>query len=218
MAALLAVPPALYVVYNGALGALDPSFIWKYAAYVAVPGALTVSILRSGVDPLDAPVRMAAIILVLWLPLDFRWLPPFRVPVGGSESLNLMRLAALDLALLLFVAVAPIRDLGFTFRLDRADLGRALAALAAFAVLAVPLGLATGFLAYGWRPFDAFEWTLFALNIYFFVAVPEEFLFRGLIQNLIERHWPGHRPRLAALALAAVVFGAAHLNNPPAPN
>ncbi len=116
------------------------------------------------------------------------------------------------------MAVAPVRGLGFTFRLDRADLGRALAVLAPFAVVAIPLGLATGFIGYGWRPFDAFEWTLFALNIYFFVAVPEEFLFRGLIQNLIERRWPGHQPGLAALTVTAVVFGAAHLNNPPAPN
>lgn len=69
-------------------GALEPSFIWKYAAYIGLPGALTVAMVRSGTDPLKAPLRMAAIILVLWLPLDFRLLPPFRVPVGGGGYLR----------------------------------------------------------------------------------------------------------------------------------
>jgi hypothetical protein len=41
-------------------------------------------------------------------------------------------------------------------------------------------------------------------------AVPEEFLFRGLIQNVLQRSLG----RRAGLAVAAVVFGLAHLPNP----
>jgi membrane protease YdiL (CAAX protease family) len=47
------------------------------------------------------------------------------------------------------------------------------------------------------------------LGIFLVTAVPEELLFRGLLQNLI-RHWTG-RPILA-LTLASLVFGAAHLD------
>ena len=48
-----------------------------------------------------------------------------------------------------------------------------------------------------------------------FIAVPEELLFRGIIQNLLEKEIG--RPGLA-LGVAAVIFGAAHLNNGPSPD
>jgi membrane protease YdiL (CAAX protease family) len=49
-----------------------------------------------------------------------------------------------------------------------------------------------------------------------FTAISEELLFRGLIQNWFER-MTGRR--IVGLILAAIVFGASHLNNgPPIPN
>jgi len=46
--------------------------------------------------------------------------------------------------------------------------------------------------------------------------LPEEFLFRGLIQNWIERTT---RRQIFSLAAASLIFGASHLNNgPPVPN
>jgi CAAX protease family protein len=53
-------------------------------------------------------------------------------------------------------------------------------------------------------------------GIFLFTALPEEFLFRGLIQNWIERM----RGRgVMSLLIASLIFGASHLNNgPPIPN
>ena len=48
------------------------------------------------------------------------------------------------------------------------------------------------------------------LIIYLVTGVPEEFLFRGLLQNVLTG-WLGARP---GLAIAAVVFGLAHLPDP----
>ncbi len=48
-----------------------------------------------------------------------------------------------------------------------------------------------------------------------FIAVPEELLFRGLIQNVLDQWWGKRWP---SLAVAAVVFGAAHLDNGGFPN
>ena len=54
------------------------------------------------------------------------------------------------------------------------------------------------------------------LGIFLFTAIPEEFLFRGLIQNCLERI-AGRR--IVGLIVASVVFGASHLNNGlPIPN
>jgi len=52
------------------------------------------------------------------------------------------------------------------------------------------------------------------LGILLVVAVPEELLFRGLIQNLLQRVLPA----TYALIVAALIFGASHLNNGPAPD
>ena len=58
------------------------------------------------------------------------------------------------------------------------------------------------------------HWLERFLLIYFLNALPEELLFRGAIQNLIQqrfgRSWK-------TLAVAAIIFGLAHINNPVAP-
>jgi membrane protease YdiL (CAAX protease family) len=88
------------------------------------------------------------------------------------------------------------------------DAARALAAFLAYAVVALPVGLATGFLV--WHPRPGPTQALSPLLIYLVTALPEEFLFRGLIQNLLTR-WLGPRQ---ALAITSVVFGLAHLPDP----
>jgi membrane protease YdiL (CAAX protease family) len=51
------------------------------------------------------------------------------------------------------------------------------------------------------------------LGIYFMVAIPEELLFRGIIQNLLQRYIPGRFGPWIGLALAALIFGFSHYNN-----
>jgi membrane protease YdiL (CAAX protease family) len=90
-----------------------------------------------------------------------------------------------------------------------------LANLLLFAMLAVPLGLAIGFLTFHPRPLDGLGFLRSFLTILVFVGIPEELLFRGLIQNVLEQWWGKGWP---SLAVAAVVFGAAHLDNGGFPN
>ena len=77
---------------------------------------------------------------------------------------------------------------------------------AAYAAVALPLGLLTGFLT--WHPaVDVAGLLATPVLIYTLTAVPEEFLFRGVIQNLLTRWWGPH----VGLGVAAGVFGLAHL-------
>ena len=79
-------------------------------------------------------------------------------------------------------------------------------AWAAYAAVALPLGLLTGFLT--WHPaVDVAGLLATPVLIYTLTAVPEEFLFRGVIQNLLTRWWGPH----VGLGVAAGVFGLAHL-------
>ena len=79
-----------------------------------------------------------------------------------------------------------------------------------FAPIAIALGIAIGFIVpHGGMP--AASSGLAALLVtFFFVAIPEELFFRGLLQNLLE-------PRIGyvgSLFVTAVVFGLSHFNKP----
>jgi membrane protease YdiL (CAAX protease family) len=56
---------------------------------------------------------------------------------------------------------------------------------------------------------------LAAIGILFFTAWPEELLFRGLLQNLLTKSL---KSEWAGIIVAALVFGASHLNNGGFPN
>jgi membrane protease YdiL (CAAX protease family) len=56
---------------------------------------------------------------------------------------------------------------------------------------------------------------LSAVGILLFTAWPEEFLFRGLLQNLLSKTL---RSEWAGLIVASVIFGFAHIFHAPVPN
>jgi membrane protease YdiL (CAAX protease family) len=113
--------------------------------------------------------------------------------------------AALAAGLYLFLVACPLDRIGYTFQLSRRDLRLAVIATAAFAIVGVPIGLATGFLEWNPRP-DLIRLAVAPIAIYLATGVPEEFLFRGLIQNTLER-----AIGRAALPIASIIFGFAHL-------
>ena len=91
-----------------------------------------------------------------------------------------------------------------------------LANFAIFAAIAIPVGLAIGFIHYSFSFAKLISAPLVFAGIFFFTALPEEFLFRGLIQNWLER---ATMNRSGGLIAASLIFGASHLNNgPPVPN
>jgi len=196
---------------------LEPIPFLMLALYGAVPIALVAGTGRTG-SPFDSLTRTGLAIAALWLPVELGLLHGPMLPLGALGALNGTPLLALDVGLLIFVVTAPVLDLGFTFAFSRRDFGSAAAALLLFAVFAIPLGLGIGFIHFHPRPFQPLPWLVRAISVYFLIAIPEELLFRGLLQNLLEKRWPGGGRRLGSLAVAAAVFGAAHLDNPPIPN
>jgi membrane protease YdiL (CAAX protease family) len=154
-----------------------------------------------------------AIMLMLWLPIELNvgrpWIP--------REIQGLAHTAVYGIGLLLaLVLLGAFRGLcGMKYNLPRQwrDALYVLAAFAAAALILIPLGLALSFLA----PVHALKfsggtlaWRF--LGIWAGTALPEEILFRALIQNWImqkfgESNW--------TLLAAAVIFGCSHLNNGP---
>jgi uncharacterized protein len=84
-----------------------------------------------------------------------------------------------------------------------------------FAAIAIPLATQMGFVEFRprWKEWNMFPLT--ALAILCFTAWPEEFLFRGLLQNMLRGTTKSEN---VAWVLASVLFGFSHITNMGFPN
>jgi uncharacterized protein len=148
--------------------------------------------------------RDFAILLILGLAVDLRWLEP-----AWPDHLSVIgKLILLDSGLYGFLVIRQLTGVGFDLRIGRSDIVTGLRELLFYAPIAVPLGLALGFLhphARLPRPGTA---GLTILATFFLIAIPEEIYFRGWMQNLLERRIG----RLGSLFLTSAIFGLAHFN------
>ena len=198
LAAPLAITAAI-AMWSGVVGLPIVPRAAAFGAYLTIPAVLVCA------GRAEAPdlVRVLGAAIVLWLPIEFNLLPQLRLP--PPDGLRAAPFAALATGLYLFLVACPLDRIGYTFRLSSRDLRIAVIATAAFAVVGLPIGLVTGFLE--WNPrLDAVRLAVAPIAIYLVTGVPEEFLFRGLIQNTLER-----AIGRAALPIASIIFGLAHL-------
>lgn len=199
---VLAVPltiTAAIAVYSGVAGLPVGPRAAAFGAYLIIPAVL---VCAGGSAPPNL-VRVLGAAVILWLPIEFDLLPKLRLP--PPDGLRAAPFAALAAGLYLFLVACPLERIGYTFQLSRRDWGVALIATVAFAIVGIPIGLATGFLEWNPRP-DALRIAVAPIAIFLATGVPEEFLFRGLIQNSLER-----TIGRAALPVASIIFGLAHL-------
>jgi membrane protease YdiL (CAAX protease family) len=207
---LLAGPAVLLAaitIYAWASGLPVALRVAGYTAYLIIPPLF----LATATGIIEArpriPVRELAVVFALWLPIEFRILPS--LPVPAPNGVDMRQLVALVAAMYLFLIARPLSRIGYTYRLTANDVATAGVAFVVYAVVAVPIAFATGFI--GWRPeLDATHLVGGPLIIYLVTGVPEEFLFRGLLQNLLAR-WLGAR---RGLVMASIIFGLAHLPDP----
>jgi len=118
-------------------------------------------------------------------------------------------------ALIAFLLVRRLEGVGYTLAWGRSWSFIIGVNFLLFIAVAVPLGRAIGFIAFRPQLSRLQALPLLAIGMLIFTAWPEEFLFRGLIQNLLAKSLG--RDRLAFF-VAAAIFGLAHLNNGVFPN
>jgi uncharacterized protein len=180
------------------------------AAYVLAP-TLLLAMKRSGGR--DSLLDYAAVLLV-WLPVEFRWMYQlFPYPPPLTHTLTILLAVNAGLAAFLFTREFP--GIGYAIEWRRGFASAIGVNLLLFAVIAIPLGEAIGFIH--WEPSLSRlrSLPLFAVGILVFTAWPEEFLFRGLLQNLLARTFRNQR---VGLIVAAVIFGFSHILHAPFPN
>ena len=187
---------------------------WKYtligAAYAVLPTLLLVASRgRSGATCVD---YIAA--AMVWLPVEFRWM--YRLfPFPPQLTHTLTILLALSTGVAAFVVWRRLEGVGYAIEWVRGSGWIVLSHFLQFAAIAVPLGIAIGFITYDPSVARLRSLPVAVIGITFFTAWPEEFLFRGILQNLFSRtlksQWIG-------LAVASVVFGLSHVLHAPFPN
>ena len=208
---LLAVPLlAAYAIY--AIGT-DSSAYWRWAivvAYVLLPLALLS--LRHGAAP---GWNDYAALLAIALPVKLRYLNGLWPYPENHIAHTMAILLAMNVAVAGFLFVQRLDGAGYSLSWST-NQGFVLAAgFLAVALVDIPAGLALHFLH--WAPGHA-GWTslpLSVLGIFFFTAWPEEFVFRGLLQNMLSRSMKNEN---AGLGVASVLFGLSHIANGFFPN
>jgi membrane protease YdiL (CAAX protease family) len=212
--AIVAALFGLYLLYAVATNTARPQHLFAMALYLLFPFLLLTK--QRGVA--KANWLDVAAILWMWLPLELGLVR--RLTVGSSSSMDFhyafVEGLAMDVAIIAFGAWRGLRGIGYRFEFSWKTISIALIWCVLFAAIAIPLGFAIHFIRYSFQlPKLMFAPATF-LGVFLFTAIPEEFLFRGLIQNCLERI--GGR-RILGLVIASIVFGASHLNNgPPIPN
>jgi uncharacterized protein len=212
--AIVAVLWGLYVVYAvGTKTAQVESFFFM-AVYLSVPFLV---LLRDRGRPQGTWLDMVAI-LWIWLPIEFGLLR--QVLLASTPNINFhyafAQGLAINMGIIAFAAWRRFPGIGYRFQFDEQKCVIAVSCFLVFAAIAIPLGFGIHFINYSFALRKLLVAPAAFLGIYLFTAIPEELLFRGLIQNWIERVTNRSAP---SLVIASIIFGASHLNNgPPVPN
>ena len=213
-----AVPFLLTAIFSGAAaqaGAFSFSLALLLLGYTAAPVACA-WMEGAGLIPRPAALDFVAILL-LWLPLEFA-AGARLVPRPAQAFLHSVAYGiAILLGLVLFTGFRSFPGMKYNLPRRWSDFGLPAAAFALTAPVLMLVGIALGFIpmphwpagaATGGRLAGAFGLILVG------TALPEEILFRSLIQNLIQLRFGASWRTLLA---ASLIFGCAHLDNGPQP-
>jgi uncharacterized protein len=147
------------------------------------------------------------VLSMFFLPVEFGLLNG-AFPHSGLSALP--KLLLVDAALYSYLVVRRLEGVGYDFRIRGRDLAVGARECLFYTPIVVPLGLLLHFLHPHAR-WPSPAQPLGALLItFFFVAIPEELFFRGVLQNLLESRIGYGR----SLLIASVFFGLSHFNKP----
>jgi uncharacterized protein len=212
---LFAIPAVLSAVFLAVAAHLNAFSIPLAAlilAYTFLPVA--VAYLARGAPP---PTWMDSVIIaLLWFPLEFSLGHQF-IPRQAQSTLHLVAYGvSILLGLSIFLLFRRLSGMKINLPRSGRDLLNLLLGFAACAPVLIALGRAIGFLPPFHVPAQPSPARIGSqyLIILAATALPEEILFRGLIQNSIAQRF-GASTR--TLLLAAFIFGCAHLDNGPQP-
>ncbi len=204
------IPLLAFLIY--ALNLYPANWLWISAGvlYVAIPSLLTAGARGKSAGQWEDYLAL----FIIWLPVQFRWM--YRLwPYPQQLTHTLTILFALTTALAAFLFIRRLDGIGYGVEWRRGFGWAVLLNFVLLAVIIIPLGEAIHFIHFGPTAHSLKATPLTGLEILIFTAWPEEFLFRGLLQNLLSRSL---KNRYAGWIIASVTFGFAHILHAPVPN
>jgi membrane protease YdiL (CAAX protease family) len=208
----------------------------SHLSRVLAPGSLVIPYLLFSLPRTEFQWRYGVVLFLIPVGLAalFEFVPP-RTPklcwqdvlalavVGFSVEFRLLAgsfphpgLSALpkfllvDSALYVYLVLRRLEGVGYDFRARLRDFAVGLREWSFFAPIAIGLGLALQFISFH-RRMPSVSSAVAALFVtFFFVALPEELYFRGLLQNMLD----ARLGRVRSLLVASMIFGLSHFNKP----
>lgn len=199
----LATLVVLVMVFAAITDQLTPSLFWKLPAVLGLPTLAVWGLRGRGTTfhPWDAIAVSAAWALIVWL-----WVPVVELP-PAQGMLSPLYMALVAWIVFLYRFLRPLEGMGMHWRLRGSDWRLALN----IALVGILVFLILGFLfkaVHGTRRLDSIGqmvigWVLLAV----WIALPQEILFRGILQNLLQKRLAAMRldPRVAIAAVSAWV-------------
>lgn len=211
-----------YLVLAFGMGAFSIVALAKLAVYIATPTLLLFPdrmhhAERAGWRDFAAMLALAVPVSAGWLRGIWVW-PADKVFTETEELYFFLPLFCVCVGSYAFIVIRNLEGIGYRLGFRKGDVIDGLTNFAGFALLGIPLGYALGFIQFRPHSVSLFEMGFQLFAIYLTIAIPEEFLFRGVLQNFLSKSLSGPRHAIYALLIASVIFGASHLHHAPVPN
>lgn len=207
--------PVLFTAAFGGAAALAGAFSLPLIALVlAYTAAPVLCAFLQGTGPAERPTALDFLtILLLWLPIELAAGAALVPPAARGFLHSVIYGIAIVLGLILFACFRSFPGMKFNLPRSSRDFRLPLLAFCALAPVLAVVGIALGFIP---PPHlaaqSAGRMIETAVLIFIGTALPEEILFRSLIQNLLMQRF-GSGP--GTLFASSFIFGCAHLNNGP---
>ncbi len=200
-----------YLAYLLGTGTFELSRAGAMAGLIFVPLGLAVSAASAA----PGAWQDYLIVVGIWAFVKFapsHWLWPYP---SARLAYVFTVLVAVCVALASFALVRRLKGIGYSIGWGKNWALYVVGSLVVFGCIAIPLGTGMHFIEFSpqWGRWSAFLFSCVAILM--FTAWPEEFLFRGLLQNLLSRDT---RSDWAGWWTASALFGFSHITNMRFPN
>ena len=203
---------ASYLIYSLGTASFKITHLLAISLYATLPCLFLYGARRK---PGTLCINDILFIIAIWIPIDSAMIQEvWPWPSGIAKNVYTIPMAVT----LVCFAVLGLRGLeGLTFRWPNSLSDWKITAGCFFGFLAIgmPLGFLTEFIAYNPKNSGFGGVLLSCVLTFLLVAVPEEVLFRGIIQNHLQKIL---KKPVYGLMIASVVFGVSHFNNGPTPD
>ena len=201
----------VFLIYAVGTNALTLPRLAAVLGFIVLPLAFAATAVRASPGSWQDFLVIAGI----WVAVKFspsHWLWPYP---GGRLAYVFTILLCVNVALATFVLVRKLGGIGYSIGWGNRWGFYVLASFLVFGAIAVPLGTGMHFIQFAPRWGEWKSLPFVAIGIFFFTAWPEEFLFRGLLQNLLSR---SSKSDFAGWWTASILFGFSHITNLGFPN